>query len=200
MKVNESSSASGSAATPTSAPKKPGDEEGPGKSSPAGKPTKETTGPLSEQEFLAKEAEQARLAMAQAWADLKHSLASGVDVRNWTKQYPWIATSTAMAAGVAAGYFLTPRDKDEFKEMWEKLKEKLSGPHADPSAVYVDPARAAAPQQRSSLLGSILREAVKTATPLVTSMVGAAIRGGQAASHNGHDEPPETDAGNQASA
>src|SRR5256885_5718799 len=150
MKVNESSSGSSSAATSTSAQKKADD---PQQNKPSGEKPKEATGPLSESDYLAKQAEDARLAMATAWADLKHSLANGADVRNWTKQYPWIATSTALAAGVAAGYFLTPRDKDEFQEMWEKLKDKLTGARNDPNAVYVEPTRGgAAPQQQPSML------------------------------------------------
>jgi hypothetical protein len=184
MKANESSSGSSSAATSGSGPTKQGDPQ----NNPPEKP-KEATRPLSESEFLARQAEDARLAMGHAWADLKHSLASGVDVRNWTKQYPWIATSTALAAGVAAGYLLTPRDKDEFREMWEKLKDKLAGSRTDPNAVYVEPTRGgAAPQQQPSVLGSIVREALKSAMPLVTSMLGAAVGGSEASSHNGHGD------------
>jgi hypothetical protein len=198
MKVNESSSGSSSAATSASGPTKPGEPQ----SKPTGEKPKETTGPLSESEFLAKQAEDARLAMGHAWADLKHSLASGVDVRNWTKQYPWIATSTAMAAGVAAGYLLTPRDKDEFREMWEKLKDKLAGgARTDPNAVYVEPTRGgvAAPQQQPSLLGSIVRESLKSVMPLVTSMLGAAVGGGEAASHNGHGDASSSSSGSSES-
>ena len=33
---------------------------------------------------------------------------------------------TAIGAGFAAGYFLTPRDRDEAEEMWEKIKEKFA--------------------------------------------------------------------------
>lgn len=177
MKPNESSSASNSGATSATAPTKR-------------EPSNKPPGALSEAEYLARQAEDARLAMARAWGDLKHSLASGADVRLWAQRYPWIATSTALAAGVALGYALTPRDRDEFQEMWEKLKEKLSGAGKDGKAVYVEAAGAKPAQPHPSLLGTILREAVKSVVPLVTSMVGAAIGGAEATSHNGHDEEP----------
>jgi len=104
--------------------------------------------------------------MAAAWEDAKRALTSGVDVRLWTKQYPWLATGTALAAGIAAGYVLTPRDKDEFKEMWEKLKDKLAGAKADADAVYVEAKHGGAPApQQPSMLGSLIREALKAGLP-----------------------------------
>src|SRR5689334_6655106 len=124
MKHNESASASSSAATSTTAPTK---HDEPAKASSDDKNRDKPSGSLSESDFLARQAEDAKLAMARAWDDLKHALSSGVDIRLWTKRYPWLATSSALAGGVALGYLLTPRDKDELKEMWEKLKDKLSG-------------------------------------------------------------------------
>jgi hypothetical protein len=139
---------------------------------------------MSEADFLAQQAADAQVAMAQAWEELKHSLTTGVDVKQWTARYPWIATGTALAAGVAAGYLLTPRDRDEAAEMWEKLKAKLSGSgQADENTVYVEAANgkpAQAPQQSSSLLGTIAKEAMKSLMPMLTSMLGGAIGGGQA--------------------
>lgn len=127
--------------------------------------------------------------MVKAWDDLKHSLGTSVDVKQWTSRYPWIATGTALAAGVAAGYLLTPRDRDEAREMWEKLKEKLSRKEEE-NAVYVEAANgkpAQAPQQSSSFLGTIAKEAVKSLMPMITSMLGGAIGGGEAAKEQTHD-------------
>src|SRR5947209_19940254 len=123
MKASESSSASTSAATSTSAPDSPRSGGGGGGDDPHAK----KAAPPAEGDFLAQQAEDAQVAMAAAWTDLKHALASGADIRAWTKRYPWFAAGGALAAGVAAGYLLTPRDKDEAKELWEKLKAKLAG-------------------------------------------------------------------------
>jgi hypothetical protein len=174
MKESESSNASTSGATSTSGPS-PTERQ-------KDKETK-TSSATSEADYLAQQAADAQAAMAQAWADLKHSLATGVDVKKWTGRYPWIATGTALAAGVAAGYMLTPRDRDEAAEMWEKLKAKLSGSGQEENAVYVEAANgkpAQAPQQNSSLLGTIAKEAMKSLMPMITSMLGGAIGGGQA--------------------
>lgn len=128
--------------------------------------------PISESAYLAHQARAAQDAMRHSLEGLKHSLTSAADVRLWTKQYPWIATATALAAGAAAGYALTPRDRDEFREMWEKLKEKMASVPSSGGAGAGAPPQAASPQ--SSILGSILREAIKLAGPLVATAVAAA--------------------------
>ena len=137
---------------------------------------------LSESQFLDKQVEDAKLAMAHTWADLKHSLSRNADVRLWTKQYPWIATGTAVVAGLAAGYALTPRDRDEAQEMWEKFKAKLASAPKETAAQA-----GAAAQPQPSILGSILREAIKLAGPLVASLVAANVAGEEVSSHNGKD-------------
>jgi hypothetical protein len=186
MKVNESSSGSSSDATSTSE-----QHRHPQPQNDAAKKPKETT----ETEFLAKQAQDAKLAMTAAWQDAKRALASGVDVRLWTKQYPWLATGTALAAGVAAGYLLTPRDKDEFKEMWEKLKDKLAGAKADADAVFVEAKNGAPAPHQPSMLASLLKEALKAGLPIITSMIGGAVGAGSAASENGHKPTTDQQAG-----
>lgn len=128
-------------------------------------------------------------AMKAAWADLKHSAGGAVDVRRWTGRYPWIATASALAAGVAAGYVLTPRDRDEAKELWEKIKTKFAGGKEDGDTIYVEPAKGHPEAEQPSFLSTILREASKSILPLVTSMMGAA-GGAQSGEpdHNGHGQ------------
>jgi hypothetical protein len=133
--------------------------------------------------------------MGRAWEELRHALASGVDIRLWTRRYPWLATSGALAGGVALGYFLTPRDKDEFNEMWEKLKEKVAGSGGvgkDNKAVYVEATTGSAGKaQQPSLLHTLLREAIKGVVPLVTTMVSAGVgTAAEGTSHNGHGREP----------
>jgi hypothetical protein len=143
--------------------------------------------PLTEAQYLEKQAAEARAAIEKVVGDIKHSLAGTADPRAWTKQYPWIATATAIGAGFAAGYFLTPRDRDEAQEMWEKIKEKFSSMgKGDENTVVVEPTAAPPPQQQGSILQTLLREAMKSIGPLVTTLASGAM--GAAASHNGHDE------------
>src|SRR5438067_535727 len=125
MKASETSSERSSGATSTSGPNKRGDDSGVEQDH--GRDAHATT----ESQYLAAQAADARLAMDQTLADLKRSLTGTVDVRLWTRQFPWIATALAAGGGVAAGYFLTPRDRDEAREMWEKLKEKFTSAKRD---------------------------------------------------------------------
>jgi hypothetical protein len=143
---------------------------------------------LTEAQYLEKQAAEARAAMEKVVADIKHALGSTVDPRQWTKQYPWIATGTAIGAGFAAGYFLTPRDRDEAEEMWEKIKEKFASiGKADENTVVVEPTAGAPQQQQSSVLGTILREALKAVGPLIATLASGAMGAAAGSTHNGHD-------------
>lgn len=144
---------------------------------------------LTESQYLAQQADKAQEAMRHTLEDLKHTLTSSADVRLWTKKYPWIATATALAAGVAAGYALTPRDKDEVREMWEKLKDTMTSAKAEATTTAGTPPPAT-PQ--ASILGSILKEAIKMAGPLLASFVASAGESG--------NPQNESEAGSAASA
>ena len=120
---------------------------------------------LSEADFLAKQAADASAAMRNAWADLKRTLVHSADVRAWAQKYPWLTTGAAVAVGVVAGYALTPRDRDEVREMWESFKDKLAG-------VKEEAAKEPAPP-RPSMLSTLMREAIKVAGPLLTTLVAA---------------------------
>ena len=185
MNANETSSAVNSGATSSSAP---------AKAEPKADSTSKKSG-LTEAQFLARQAEEARLAMGKTWTDLKHSITNNADVRQWTQQYPWIATAAAVAAGVAAGYTLTPRSKDEALEMWEHLKEHFTP--AETANGDGDTAKhTATASQNSSVLGSILREAMKVAAPILASLASGAFSGNAGPSDNGHDKTstPSADA------
>ena len=174
MNANETTSAVNSGATSDTGRKSPEKttESAPKKSG------------LTEAQYLAKQAEDAKIALAKTFADLKQSITHTGDVRLWTKQYPWIATATAVAAGVAAGYTLTPRNRDEAMEMWEQLKQNFTPAAAaspDDSAKEV---KDTAPQ--SSVFGSILREALKVAAPLITTLISGAVKGNTTGSDNDH--------------
>ena len=194
MTPNESSSGRTSATTSTSGTKatdKPMNK----KDENDKKPTKAPA--LTEAQYLEKQAAEARAAIEKVVGDIKRALGSTVDPRQWTKQYPWIATGTAVGAGFAAGYFLTPRDRDEAEEMWEKIKEKFASiGKPEENAVVVEPVTGAPAQQQSSLLGTIVREAIKSVGPLITTLVGGAMGASAGASHNGHEEAEKKSSAN----
>jgi hypothetical protein len=173
MNKNEPNSGSSSVTTSSSAPAAP-DKKAPSK------PT------LTEAQYLADQAAAAQEAMQRTWADIKHSLGHSADVRAWAKKYPWIATATAVAAGVATGYVLTPRDKNEFYEMWESLKDKLTPTAPDAEEVAATTNNPPPP----SLFSTLLKEAIKLAGPLVSGYVAAAT-GVSSPSNNGNGAAPD---------
>src|SRR5258706_1085239 len=173
MTPNESSSGRTSATTSTSGPKatdKPMNK----KDENDKKPTKAPA--LTEAQYLEKQAAEARAAIEKVVGDIKRALGSTVDPRQWTKQYPWIATGTAIGAGFAAGYFLTPRDRDEAEEMWEKIKEKFASiGKADENTVVVEPTAGAGQEQPRLVLGADFRQGLQDARALQSKLlVGAA--------------------------
>src|SRR5690349_10314694 len=83
---------------------------------------------LSEADFLAQQQAQARTAISNTLADMKHAVAQSVNLREWTREHPWILMGTAAVAGAVAAALLTPSKEETFKEFfeekWEKFKEK----------------------------------------------------------------------------
>lgn len=153
----------------------------------------------SEADFISAQQVQARSAITQTIADMKHALAEGVDVREWTRQHPWILMGTAAVAGVVAGMMVTPSKDEKFREFfeakWEKMKERFT-PEVPPEAATR--AAGAATEEKPSMLGSILKETMKAVGPavmgLVTSMMEKqAARGEDENGHegNGHHGPAE---------
>jgi gas vesicle protein len=153
----------------------------------------------SEADFISAQQNQARAAITQTIADMKHALAEGVDLREWTRQHPWILMGTAAVAGAVAGMLVTPSKdeklKDFFEAKWEKMKEKFT-PDVPPEAA---PRAAAATEEKPSMIGSILKETMKAVGPavmgLVTSMMEKqASRGEDENGHEGNGHHGQADA------
>jgi hypothetical protein len=137
-----------------------------------------TSGPAkeSESQFLAHQAAEAKLAMKNVWAEMKHTLAGSVSVRQWTQRYPWMSTGTALAAGLASGYLLTPRDRDEAAAMWEKFKQRMAK-EKSPATNQEKPSPPAAESHQPTIWQTLAGEAVKNLMPLVAGLIGAVISG-----------------------
>jgi hypothetical protein len=139
----------------------------------------------TEAQFLDRQAAEAKQAIANVWSEMKHTLSSSVSVRRWTEQYPWMSTATALAAGVAAGYFLTPRDRDEAAEMWEKFKRHFE--KEKESAEAASSNGGAPPESHQPSLGkTLVTELVKNVLPLITAVASNFITADQ------KDNKPDT--------
>jgi hypothetical protein len=66
---------------------------------------------LSEADYLAQQARDARQALSCALQDTQTALKSTADVRLWTRQYPLALTASALLAGFLASSTLVPRTR-----------------------------------------------------------------------------------------
>jgi hypothetical protein len=129
---------------------------------------------LPEAEFLRQEADRARTAIANTWAEAKANLARGVDPRVWTAEHPWIALASATVAGFFAAYALVPSKEEQALKKLAKIEQALSGgypPYAAPPANGQPDGKA----QSSGILGTWGSEIMKLVRPAVASALSAAI-------------------------
>jgi hypothetical protein len=125
----------------------------------------------TEKEFVDRQAAEARTAMKRVWSEMKHTALATGDVRRWTARYPWLSTGSAVAAGVAAGYFLTPRNRDEATEMWENLKRHFEREKDNAADGNGDKTAAASEKREPSIWHTLATEAIRGILPAVTAIV-----------------------------
>jgi ElaB/YqjD/DUF883 family membrane-anchored ribosome-binding protein len=149
---------------------------------------------VPEADYLTQQQDKAREAMGGVVADMKKALAEGADVREWTRQHPWILAGTATVAGFVAGMLVVPPKqesfKDYFEEKWESFKDAMTPtPPATPAGVSPEAApRAAAQPQQPSMLGGLIREVLKVVGPTIGGLITGAIAGQQQGQQaDGHD-------------
>jgi hypothetical protein len=90
-------------------------------------------GHFSEEEFLEREAADAKAALDRSWRDLRQGLRVATDVRSWAKRYPLPSVGAALGAGLVAGLAVgaprrTPeqrREADEKKRRAEARRARL---------------------------------------------------------------------------
>ena len=174
----------------------------------AGKPSvkKPSAKPLSEAEFVAQQAADAKAAMAAAWGDLTGALKNTGDLTLWAKRYPWLTTGAAAVAGFVASYTLIPTSKKEAAEKWEHLKSAVTGaphPHSGVQpgvdAIEIDGQRfeaagKPAPEKKPAEQGALamlLAQAFSAIKPVVMNLVASKFGGKEPPHHdsNGDGEP-----------
>jgi hypothetical protein len=138
---------------------------------------------VPEADYLTRQQEQARQAIGGVVADMKKALAEGADVREWTRQHPWILAGTATVAGFVAGMLAVPSKKETFKDYfgdkWDAFKEAMTPP-ATAAGVSPEAApRAAAQPEQPSMVGGLIREVLKVVGPTIGGLITGAIAGQQ---------------------
>jgi hypothetical protein len=126
---------------------------------------------LSEADFLAREAEQAKAAITNTMEELKKNLGSAADLRLWAQHHPWLVVGVAAAAGFAAGSAIGSIGSDDRRE--EPVPQPVAG---------------SAPPRRSAMWGSLMSPLFELAKVAIQSSV-AATAAGAAASNETQSEP-----------
>jgi ElaB/YqjD/DUF883 family membrane-anchored ribosome-binding protein len=160
--------------------------------SPSGPPKQDEppeTKHVSEADYLTRQQDEARAAISGVLADMKRALADGADIRQWTRQHPWIMAGSAAAAGFVAGMLVVPKKEESFKEYfeekWEAFKEKMTPPATATATVGEQPPPPAQPE-KTSVLGTVVREALKAIGPTIGGLITAALASQQAQANDGH--------------
>lgn len=141
---------------------------------------------LSEAEYLAQQAETARLALTHAWQQVKARLGQGVAPAEWAKEYPWITVGAAAVAGFVATAALVPSKEEQALKKLAAIERALNpGP-----AREEDHSNGNGRKEGPGVLGTILHEALNIAKPVLLSMMSAGIGGAGATAAQ---QPPMND-------
>ena len=125
---------------------------------------------------------------------MKKALAEGANLKEWTRQYPWVVAGAATVTGFLAAMVVTPSKEETFREKWESLKDKLTPDLEAPSS---DTARTIADQPRAgdnpSIMAVVLREALKAVGPTIGGLITGALAGQNAVTDDGGNGHPTGD-------
>jgi len=148
--------------------------------------------PVTEAEYVARQTAEARAAISNTINAISGDMKDTVDVRLWTKQYPWLAVGAAVCAGFAAACAVVPSKAEEEKLTLEALARRLKPdpkPQPPPAAAGTDGDNAQAyATGRRSFWTSIALELISVVRPLLMS----ALTAGLAAKAAQPEQPPES--------
>jgi hypothetical protein len=125
----------------------------------------------SESEFLARQQQEAKDAIANTVARLKDDVRKTADPRLWTKEYPWASLAAAAVGGFVAASMTVPSKEQRALKRLAKIERALYPNGRE---------RAASREEKhrdSGILGSIFSNAAKTLQPLIMSAITGAITG-----------------------
>ena len=157
---------------------------------------------VTEGDYTTRQADEARAAITAVVADMKHALVEGANLKEWTRQYPWMVAGAATVGGFLTGMLVTPSKEETLREKWESLKDPFTPDVADTGASPEATARTIADQpeaQNPSILAVIIREALKAVGPTIGGLITGALasqqpepegNGHPASDHYATTEPP----------
>lgn len=146
---------------------------------------------LSEAEYLAQQAETARLALAHAWEQVKVRLGQGVAPSEWAKEYPWITVGAAAVAGFVATAALVPSKEEQALKKLAAIERALNP--APPREE--EHSNGNSKKTGSGLMGTILHEVLNIAKPVLLSMMSAGVGGAVGAQQQQPDDSQQYEPG-----
>ena len=112
--------------------------------------------------------------MKRALDELKVRLGQGVDPKLWARQYPWITVGAAAVAGFAAAATLIPSREEQALRKLARIERALHPPPAPKAEPNGDGAHDG---EKTSVVGTLLREVMATVRPAIISMLTAGVTG-----------------------
>jgi hypothetical protein len=144
---------------------------------------------VTEADYITRQADEARAAISAVVGDMKKAVADAANLKEWTRQYPWVVAGAATVAGFLTGMVVTPSKEETLREKWESLKDKLTPdlgapqPSSATARTIADQPQAESP----SILAVVLREVLKAVGPTIGGLLTGALAGQQATQDDGHD-------------
>ena len=163
MNPDSNSNASNTGTTSANDPQKPG-------------------GPVSEAEFLRRQAEEATKAISAVFGEFSKSLRDGVDPKAWTKEHPWAMVAGAAVAGFAAAAAFVPSKEDQALRRLIAMERALM-PKPAKAAAAADGHHDAGEdggakdfsKGRTGFMGAVARQLLETIKPALMSALTAGI-------------------------
>jgi hypothetical protein len=130
---------------------------------------------LSETEYLAREADQARAAITATMDQMRDSLKEAADVRAWARRYPWATLGAAAAAGFVAAKAVLPKRSRSHDDEEPALLEKILNDEKIAARVKELAEQEEGERSGDSVLQTVGMTLLRTFGPAVQSAITAAL-------------------------
>lgn len=127
---------------------------------------------LTEAEFLAQQADEARAALSRAMNDLKLKIGQGVDPRLWLQDYPWMTMGAAAAAGFVAATAVVPSKEQQALKKLAEIERALHEPKDRAAQTNGKENHKA----NGSLASVVLREVFGLLKPIISSVLAGVLQ------------------------
>jgi DNA helicase TIP49 (TBP-interacting protein) len=147
---------------------------------------------MSEKDFLAKEADDARKAISAVSHEMVGGVGAAIDPRPMVGKHPWMAMGAAAVAGFAGASMVTPSKQDAAIKKLETLSKSLRaamGEKVSEARSHMDGSDKNGKQQKKSegIMGMIFNHVVK---PAITATIAAKMKPSSAPAQGGSSQQP----------